>query len=552
MQASKRDVSFTWIGVCVALLCSGAALRADSMHVFGIHFFDWGAAVDVMSHRTGWVVEANITSDGSGPHIGGRYEPAVAQGFTILQRLDWSWELAVPHSEAEQEVFADQIRHNWVRHIKPYCRHYSIGNEVEFGDVTPEIYASAFRKVRDAIRAEQPEAIVIIGHMISGNNQRQAIRLLGRDGYDGLTAHTGSTVPDDLLDMLDEENARPEVGLYITEWGWVAGTNPSAAAVMRRFYDEIGQSNATRNRQVYCACWYLYPSFLGSTFSLELSPIDNAAFEACTALGTSLNSYADNPTAMTELYADIPDHGQTIELSWTTDTPSRTQLYWTPLGQSGAGYDAFTLLDGSLRNSHDPQMVSLSPQKAYEVMPNSTADDYGDAGGRRFRVKSGPWTTTVVQTGAGRVQVEWMTDWEADSRVEYGSSLQLGQKVESSVLVSTHQVMLMNLSPGNYWYRVASAEPHPDGDDPLIMRSPIRSFTVEVVHSGDLDEDGDVDQVDFGMFQACYSGPGIVQNESGCAAARLDEDEDVDQDDFGVFQTCFSGPGIPSDPDCAM
>jgi len=93
----------------------------------------------------------------------------------------------------------------------------------------PEIYAACFRKVRDAIRAVQPNAKVIIGHMVSGDNQRQAIRLLGRDGYDGLTAHTGSSVPDDLLTMLDQENARPGVGVYITEWGWEAGTNRTPA-----------------------------------------------------------------------------------------------------------------------------------------------------------------------------------------------------------------------------------------------------------------------------------------------------------------------------------
>jgi len=68
---------------------------------------------------------------------------------------------------------------------------------------------------------------------------------------------------------------------------------------------------------------------------------------------------------------------------------------------------------------------------------------------------------------------------------------------------------------------------------------------------GDMDNDGDVDQTDFGWFQACFTGPGTSQNDRACRWARLDEDEDVDADDFGIFQTCMSGVDMPADPTCA-
>ena len=67
---------------------------------------------------------------------------------------------------------------------------------------------------------------------------------------------------------------------------------------------------------------------------------------------------------------------------------------------------------------------------------------------------------------------------------------------------------------------------------------------------GDADRDDDVDQTDFGRFQACYSGATIHQNDPNCQWAFLDGDEDVDQNDFGIFQSCISGPGRPADPDC--
>ncbi|UCD28707.1 MAG: hypothetical protein JSV03_16790, partial [Planctomycetota bacterium] len=58
--------------------------------------------------------------------------------------------------------------------------------------------------------------------------------------------------------------------------------------------------------------------------------------------------------------------------------------------------------------------------------------------------------------------------------------------------------------------------------------------------SADMDCDGDVDQEDFGIFQACLSGynrPYAV----GCKKADLNSDDDVDLDDFVQFQECMRG-----------
>ncbi|HPD32536.1 MAG TPA: discoidin domain-containing protein [Phycisphaerae bacterium] len=67
---------------------------------------------------------------------------------------------------------------------------------------------------------------------------------------------------------------------------------------------------------------------------------------------------------------------------------------------------------------------------------------------------------------------------------------------------------------------------------------------------GDMDLDNDVDQHDFGLFQACYTGAGNPQNLSQCAPARLDDDNDVDSEDFAIFRACLTGPGVPADRDC--
>ena len=75
------------------------------------------------------------------------------------------------------------------------------------------------------------------------------------------------------------------------------------------------------------------------------------------------------------------------------------------------------------------------------------------------------------------------------------------------------------------------------------------NLTIATV-SPDLDGDGDVDQADFGLFQTCYTGSGIAQNDPACLKARLDDDDDVDVDDFAIFQVCLSGAGCGADRTC--
>ncbi|NLE60217.1 MAG: hypothetical protein GX616_17850, partial [Planctomycetes bacterium] len=66
------------------------------------------------------------------------------------------------------------------------------------------------------------------------------------------------------------------------------------------------------------------------------------------------------------------------------------------------------------------------------------------------------------------------------------------------------------------------------------------------------DLDGDVDQFDFGRFQACLSGSAVPQGAPECKQVDMDGDNDVDKDDFAGFQQCLSGPDVLADVDCAQ
>jgi len=62
----------------------------------------------------------------------------------------------------------------------------------------------------------------------------------------------------------------------------------------------------------------------------------------------------------------------------------------------------------------------------------------------------------------------------------------------------------------------------------------------------DLDNDLDVDVMDFAQFQACFNGPSQPPPGLGsCPRCDGDADGDVDANDFASFQLCFNGASRP-------
>lgn len=66
----------------------------------------------------------------------------------------------------------------------------------------------------------------------------------------------------------------------------------------------------------------------------------------------------------------------------------------------------------------------------------------------------------------------------------------------------------------------------------------------------DFDHDCDVDFADLSYLSSCAAGPaGAIP--PACSNADLDSDGDTDQVEFGVWQRCFSGDNLPANPICA-
>lgn len=112
----------------------------------------------------------------------------------------------------------------------------------------------------------------------------------------------------------------------------------------------------------------------------------------------------------------------------------------------------------------------------------------------------------------------------------------------------TIQYNLVGLTPRDYTATITISDPNSTNKTETIA---VTLTVAGVVIPGDFDNDKDVDQVDFGRFQACLSGSGIEQPAQACLAARLDEDNDVDHLDYAIFERCMTGSGVQGDPGCA-
>ncbi len=69
---------------------------------------------------------------------------------------------------------------------------------------------------------------------------------------------------------------------------------------------------------------------------------------------------------------------------------------------------------------------------------------------------------------------------------------------------------------------------------------------------GDMDRDGDVDQIDFGLFQKCLTAYGTPSADPACDNAEIDGAAGIGSGDFAAFLRCMTGPDIPAVPECAQ
>jgi hypothetical protein len=162
---------------------------------------------------------------------------------------------------------------------------------------------------------------------------------------------------------------------------------------------------------------------------------------------------------------------------------------------------------------------------------------------------------SVTNVGTTSLTLNWRTPGNSDlmgTRIgirtdRFATSLADATTIFSQVNTANHAVStpVTGLVPGQiYYYSLFAWDNNGNlsGPVPITGRTFVRP---------DFNHDYDVDQTDFGHFQACFSGAFIAQENPACQDALLDGDNDVDQEDFAVFQQCLSGADVPPTPNCA-
>ena len=94
------------------------------------------------------------------------------------------------------------------------------------------------------------------------------------------------------------------------------------------------------------------------------------------------------------------------------------------------------------------------------------------------------------------------------------------------------------------------------GDSQLLFRRHIKPASVDLIVTSPpfglirKKDYGNVDADDYLIFEGCATGPALGPPASGCEPTDMDDDNDVDQGDFAMFQRCLSGENVAGDPDC--
>ncbi len=155
----------------------------------------------------------------------------------------------------------------------------------------------------------------------------------------------------------------------------------------------------------------------------------------------------------------------------------------------------------------------------------------------------------VLEIGAGPTDRPWNSGYNRVGQYEFQINPATPPPLPSGGVLSLGDVLFMS----------------PDLDEqPFVNLTPVLPFTIKLSRA-DFDRDTRVNQSDLAVMQACDTGPGVPYDPghlpSGCTCgtiafggqeylkADFDNDGDVDQDDFGLAQLCYSGSQI-ADANC--
>jgi hypothetical protein len=133
----------------------------------------------------------------------------------------------------------------------------------------------------------------------------------------------------------------------------------------------------------------------------------------------------------------------------------------------------------------------------------------------------------------------WLYEFETDEWIRLFSE---GEIWDGAPAPSSDPGPYFNFNSGTNGERLGLADDGTLGVNVEFTGADDRIYVIQVIRTGDADEDGDIDLVDFAAFQTCFTGPEIPPSTPCAIAFDSDLDNDVDLADFGSFQLQFTGP----------
>ena len=241
------------------------------------------------------------------------------------------------------------------------------------------------------------------------------------------------------------------------------------------------------------------------------------------------------------------------EITVQPGVPLEYSFYWKGASASEASWFEFLLLDGSFSmqyadhfqesaTANNPRMIRKTTignsSFTWQQITDQTPADTGPAGPRPQTITpTGTVVTVVLKAGrspGGSMESLWDNLIVTQSG---GSNLIVNGDFESAgqADLCDRELVSKDDCESDSWRRSSFV---------LLECLNWNPFA-------DADQDGDVDQADFAVLQACYTGQGTFTIPAECACFdRPEKDNDIDMSDALKFEECVSGPGVPANPAC--
>jgi N-acetyl-anhydromuramyl-L-alanine amidase AmpD len=312
----------------------------------------------------GWVLVTEAIGCDPHDHSGADYTDLEAQGLGVIVRLNNGYHPGgtLPTSD-RYEDFAARCG-NWVA-ASQGCHTWIVGNETNMASerpggaggevITPAMYARAFTMARTAIKAVQPDAIVVPAavapwNVDTGDWIQYQTAVLEAVECDGVAIHTygehgeawmdslpgrryGFWAYRDLLEAIPQD--KRHLPVYLTEMNpnrpW--SEDLSDTEWVRRAYAEIDAWNHSGGQVIHCAILYRWGAY--DVWHIDGKPGPQAGLLHVVSLGYKVPQQEEEPMATlgpdpNVPYYHSPRHGYAP--AWLilhdTEGPAAAALAW--------------------------------------------------------------------------------------------------------------------------------------------------------------------------------------------------------------------------------